>query len=93
MDNNIDTIDVIFELNEKESSNINSIRWCRNIPTSECSNNTFGTLIIEFKIKNIIYEYYDVPFCILNELINAKSFGKYVIGNIVNKYTYKKVTK
>lgn len=46
-------------------------------------------LEIEFK-KGEIYQYFDVPYEVYDELMNAESHGKYLAANIKNVYKYEK---
>jgi hypothetical protein len=47
-------------------------------------------LEIEFNHGGI-YQYYDVPTDVHNELMNASSHGKYFIANIKDNYNFKKI--
>ena len=51
---------------------------------------TTGTLEVEF-IHGGIYQYFDVPEVIFQELINADSKGKYLNANIKGSYRYARV--
>ena len=42
-------------------------------------------------IKGTIYRYYDVPYYVFDELINAVSAGSYFNKNIARKFKFKKV--
>ena len=48
------------------------------------------TLEVSFK-RGAVYRYINVPHGIVNELINAKSAGKYFNGNIAKIFKYEKV--
>lgn len=63
-----------------ESSNIESIGYD---PNSE-------TLEIEF-LNGAIYQYFDVPEHVYQELMNADSHGKYLVSHIKGIYRYSKV--
>lgn len=63
-----------------ESSNIESIGYDSNSQTLE----------IEF-LNGSIYQYFDVPQHIYDELISADSHGKYLAANIKGYYRYSKV--
>ena len=62
-----------------KSSNIKSIGYKLNQKILE----------VEF-ISGSIYQYFNVPEKIFNELMQAKSKGKYFIGNIRKVYMFKK---
>jgi hypothetical protein len=49
-----------------------------------------GTLTIEFKDSSI-YEYYEVPEYVYNELMSASSHGKYAHQNIYSIYRQNRV--
>ena len=50
------------------------------------------TKILEVTFKRgAVYRYINVPHGIVNELINAKSAGKYFNGNIAKIFKYEKV--
>jgi hypothetical protein len=49
-----------------------------------------GTLEVEFNHGGI-YQYFDVPEVIFQELINADSKGKYLNANIKGSYRYARV--
>jgi hypothetical protein len=66
--------------NHVESSNIESIGYDSNSQTLE----------IEF-LNGSIYQYFDVPQHIYEELIDADSHGKYLAANIKGHYRYSKV--
>jgi len=63
-----------------ESSNIESIGYD---PKSQ-------TLEIEF-LNGSIYQYFDVPEYVFNELKDADSCGKYLNANIKGHYRFSKV--
>lgn len=63
-----------------ESSNIESIGYDSNSQTLE----------IEF-LNGSIYQYFDVPQHIFDELMSADSHGKYLEANIKGHYKYSKV--
>ncbi|WP_416426789.1 KTSC domain-containing protein [Empedobacter falsenii] len=42
-------------------------------------------------IHNAVYHYYDVPYNVYNNLMNASSHGKYLISNIQDNYKYKRI--
>lgn len=63
-----------------ESSNIESIGYDSNSQTLE----------IEF-LNGSIYQYFDVPQHIFDELNSADSHGKYLAANIKGHYRYSKV--
>lgn len=49
-------------------------------------------LILEIEFKNnAVYHYYDVPYNVYNNLMNASSHGKYLISNIQDNYKYKRI--
>lgn len=60
------------------SSNIRSIGYLNNI------------LEIEFNDCSI-YQYYDVPYTLYNQIMNAPSKGKFFAAFIKNKYSYKRI--
>jgi uncharacterized protein len=62
------------------SSNIASIGY----------DETTCTLEIEF-LNNSIYQYFDIPLQIYQDLINADSHGKYLANNIKGVYRYSRV--
>lgn len=62
------------------SSNIISIGYA---PASE-------TLEVEF--QSSIYQYFNVPSAIYNELMEANSHGKYLRQEIQNHYEYKQIS-
>ena len=66
--------------NHVESSNIESIGYDLKSQTLE----------IEF-LNGSIYQYFDVPQNIYQELIDADSHGKYLAANIKGHYRYSKV--
>jgi len=47
-------------------------------------------LEIEFQHGGV-YQYFDVPKKVYEELMNAESHGKYFSANIRNKYHYEKI--
>jgi hypothetical protein len=47
-------------------------------------------LEIEFNHGGV-YQYYDVPTDVYDELMNASSQGKYFIANIKDNYNFKKI--
>jgi len=63
-----------------ESSNIESIGY----------DSTSETLEIEF-LNGSIYQYFDVPERIYEEIMNSDSHGKYLAYHIKGKYRYSKV--
>jgi hypothetical protein len=63
-----------------ESSNIESIGY----------DSMSQTLEIEF-LNGSIYQYFDIPQHIYQELIDADSHGKYLAANIKGHYRYSKV--
>lgn len=63
-----------------ESSNIESIGY----------DSKSQTLEIEF-LNGSIYQYFDVPERMYNELMSADSHGKYLNANIKGVYRYSKV--
>lgn len=63
-----------------ESSHIASIGYD---PDSE-------TLEIEF-VKGELYQYYNVPKYVFDELMSASSHGTYLAANIKGTYSYSKV--
>jgi len=63
-----------------ESSNIESIGYDSNSETLE----------IEF-LNGSIYQYFDVPEHVYEELMSADSQGKYLAYQIKGKYRYSKV--
>jgi uncharacterized protein len=66
--------------NHVESSNIESIGY----------DSMSQTLEIEF-LNGSIYQYFDIPQHIYQELIDADSHGKYLAANIKGHYRYSKV--
>lgn len=50
------------------------------------------TLEIEFHSKHSVYQYFNVPEQAYNELMNARSHGKYFNQYIKNKYRYEKIS-
>lgn len=51
-----------------------------------------NTLTLEVMfLNNSIYQYFDVPKHIYDELIQAESYGKYLAQNIKGFYRYSKV--
>ncbi len=62
------------------SSNIASIGY----------DNESETLEIEF-LNGTLYQYFDIPEHIYEELISADSHGKYLAQNIKGNYRYSKV--
>lgn len=65
---------------EVESSNLKSVGY----------NPLEQVLEIEFRSGGV-YQYFQVPFDVYEELLKAESKGKYFWSNIRNKYEYKKV--
>jgi hypothetical protein len=63
-----------------ESSNLTSVGYDKESEVLE----------IEFKHGGK-YQYFDVPFKIYNELMNAESHGKYFAANIRNDFEYQKM--
>lgn len=63
-----------------ESSNIVSIGY----------DSDNETLEIEF-LNGSIYQYYDVPEYVFQELMSASSHGSYLAANIKGTYSYSKV--
>jgi uncharacterized protein len=63
-----------------ESSNIESIGY----------DSRSQTLEIEF-LNGSVYQYFDVPEHVFNELMSADSYGKYLNANIKGTYRYSKV--
>lgn len=63
-----------------ESSNIESIGY----------DSSSQTLEIEF-LNGTIYQYFDVPQRVFEELIGADSHGRYLNSNIKGIYRYSKV--
>lgn len=63
-----------------ESSNLASIGY----------NAENEILEIEFNHGGV-YQYFDVPLDVYEELMNAESHGKYFSANIRNDYKYKKI--
>jgi hypothetical protein len=66
--------------NHVESSNIESIGY----------DSKSSTLEIEFS-SGSIYQYFDVPQRIYDEIISADSHGKYLNSNIKGHYRFSKV--
>ena len=66
--------------NHVESSNIESIGY----------DSKSQTLEIEF-LNGSIYQYFDVPQHVFDELMSADSHGKYLAANIKGHYRYSKV--
>ena len=62
------------------SSNIDSIGY----------DSSSQTLEVEFN-SGAIYQYYDVPEYIFDELLNASSVGSYLSQNVKNAYSYGQV--
>jgi len=51
-----------------------------------------GTQTLEVEFKNgYIYQYFDVPETIYQQMINADSAGKFLINNIKGVYRYARV--
>ncbi len=48
-------------------------------------------MTLEIEFNNGIYQYYDVPEDIFQELINASSIGSFIHHNIKNHYSYSPV--
>jgi len=48
-------------------------------------------MTLEIEFNNGIYQYYDVPEDIFQELINASSIGSFIHQNIKNNYSYSPV--
>ncbi|MDI6451441.1 KTSC domain-containing protein [Anaerobaca lacustris] len=48
------------------------------------------TLEVEFK-GNSVYQYFDVPEVVYQELMRARSIGQFMHANIRNNYRYAKV--
>jgi len=48
------------------------------------------TLEVEFK-GGSVYQYFDVPRTVLDELINSGSAGSYFASNIKNSYRYSRL--
>ncbi|MEW8533913.1 MAG: KTSC domain-containing protein [Candidatus Thiodiazotropha sp.] len=63
-----------------ESSNIASIGYDGNTSTLE----------IEF-LNGSVYQYYDIPEYVYDELMSADSHGSYLASNIKGTYNYSKV--
>jgi hypothetical protein len=63
-----------------ESSNIRSIGYDEENEILE----------IEFKRSGDVYEYFDVPFSVYEELMNAPSQGVYFSSTIRNDYRFEK---
>lgn len=63
-----------------ESSNIASIGYDGNTSTLE----------VEF-LNGSVYQYYDIPEYIYDELMSAASHGSYLASNIKGTYSYSKV--
>jgi hypothetical protein len=53
-------------------------------------NSTFQSLTVTFKGNKESYTYFDVPFAVYQNLIDADSAGKYFAGNIKKNYTFSK---
>lgn len=52
----------------------------------------YSNEILEIEFKNSsVYQYFDVPESIFNELMNASSHGVYFSANIKNDYEYTKL--
>lgn len=49
-------------------------------------------LEIEFHSGNSVYQYFQVPEQVYDELMNASSHGKYFNQYIKNKYRYEKIS-
>ena len=49
------------------------------------------SMTLEIEFNNGIYQYYDVPEDIFQELINASSIGSFIHQNIKNNYSYSPV--
>ena len=63
-----------------ESSNIASIGYHEETLTLE----------IEF-LNNTVYQYFDIPFNIYQDLMNSNSHGKFLAENIKGIYRYSRV--
>jgi hypothetical protein len=51
-----------------------------------------GTQTLEVEFKNgYVYQYFDVPETIYQQMINADSAGKFLINNIKGVYRYARV--
>jgi len=69
-----------MERKSVQSSNIASIGY----------DEATSTLEIEF-LNNSVYQYFDVPQYIYNELMEAESHGKYLAQNIKGIYRYSRI--
>lgn len=67
-----------------ESSNIEAVAWRKGGPGG-----MEGTLSVKF-IKSGIYHYLDVPEKIFNDLLEAKSVGRFFAENVKGKFEYVK---
>ena len=63
-----------------ESSNIASIGY----------DSVTSTLEVEF-LDGSVYQYYDVPDYVYDEIMSADSHGKYLSSNVKGTYNYSKV--
>ena len=69
-----------MERQQVESSNLTSIGYDE------------GNEILEVEFKHGgIYQYFNVPLDVIEELMNADSHGKYFSANIRNDYEYQKL--
>jgi len=69
-----------MERKKVTSSNIDSIGY----------DEETNTLEIQF-LNGSIYQYFDVPFAVYDELMGADSHGQYLAQHIKGKYRYVKV--
>ncbi len=49
------------------------------------------TMILEVEFNSGIYQYFDVPEYIYDELMTASSLGSYIHQNIKNFYSYTRI--
>lgn len=69
-----------MEMHPVDSTNIESIGYDENV----------GTLTILFK-SGYMYEYYDVPQYVFDELYHAESKGKYAHAHIYKEYSQHRI--
>lgn len=62
-----------------DSSNINSIGYDEN------------SSILEIEFKNSLYQYFDVPAYVYDELMSSDSKGKYLNVNVKGKFHYEQI--
>jgi hypothetical protein len=81
----------MFIYNDFDSSNIKQIKYTDNIEFVDAPDEAdFGVLEITF-LNNTVYEYYNVPWELYQEMVQSKSKGTFLNKEIKDKYEFAKI--